>query len=87
VIVWQQNALGGYYDFEGTDWPHPPIIAHPTEERRIGNAKYMIFADGSHIHLVAWRRGKMLYWLANTLLEDLSNAQMLAIARSARPLR
>jgi LCP family protein required for cell wall assembly len=87
VIVWQQNALGGYYDFEGTDWPHPPIIAHPTEERKIGNAKYMIFADGSHIHLVAWRRGKMLYWLTNTLLEDLSNAQMLAIARSARPLR
>jgi LCP family protein required for cell wall assembly len=87
VIVWRQNTLGGYYDFQGTDWPHPPIIAHPTEVRKIGNTKYMIFADGSHIHVVAWRRGKMLYWLTNTLLEDLSNAQMLAIARSAKPLR
>jgi cell envelope-related function transcriptional attenuator common domain len=86
VIVWRQNTLGGYYDFEGTDWPHPPIIAHPTEERKIGGTKYMIFADGGHIHLVAWRRGKMLYWLTNTLLEDLSNEQILAIARSARPL-
>ena len=26
----------------------------------------------------------MLYWVTNTLLEDLSNEQMLAIARSAQ---
>jgi len=87
VAVWQENTLGGYYDFEGTDWTNPPIIAHPTEERKIGHDKYMIFADGSHIHVIAWRRGGMLYWLTNTLLEDLSNEQMLAIARSARSLR
>jgi LCP family protein required for cell wall assembly len=86
VIVWQENALGGYYDFQGSDWKKPPLIDHPTEERQIGKTKYMFFADGSHIHLIAWRRGNALYWLTNTLLEDLSNAQMLAIARSAKPL-
>ena len=31
--------------------------------------------------------GNVLYWLTNTLLEELSNAQMLAIAKSAQPLR
>jgi hypothetical protein len=46
----------------------------------------MLFTDGSHIHVIAWRQGKMLYWITNTLLEDLSNEQMLAIARSAKPL-
>jgi polyisoprenyl-teichoic acid--peptidoglycan teichoic acid transferase len=86
VIVWQQNTLGGYYDFEGSDWKKPPLISHPSETRQIGSTKYLIFADGSHIHTIAWRRGKVLYWLTNTLLEDLSNEQMLAIARSARPL-
>jgi LCP family protein required for cell wall assembly len=86
VAVWQANALGGYYDFEGTDWPHPPIIAHPNEQRKINHVTYMIFTDGSHIHTIAWRQDKMLYWLTNTLLEDLSNDQMLAIARSAKPL-
>ncbi len=86
VLVFRENTLGGYYDFEGTDWPNPPIVDHPSEERHIGHTTYMIFADGSHIHLVAWRQGRMLYWVANTLLEDLSNEQMLAIARSARPL-
>jgi hypothetical protein len=87
VAVWRANALGGYYDFAGTDWRKPPIIAHPNEQRKINHVTYMIFTDGSHIHVVAWRRGKMVYWLTNTLLEDLSNEQMLAIARSAKPLR
>jgi LCP family protein required for cell wall assembly len=87
VAVWRANALGGYYDFEGTDWQKPPIIAHPNQQRKINHVTYMIFTDGGHIHVVAWRRGKMVYWLTNTLLEDLSNEQMLAIARSAKPLR
>ncbi len=86
VAVWRANALGGYYDFEGTDWQKPPLIAHPNEQRKIKGVTYMIFTDGSHIHLVAWRQGSMVYWLTNTLQEDLSNEQMLAIARSAKPL-
>jgi polyisoprenyl-teichoic acid--peptidoglycan teichoic acid transferase len=86
VVVFKQNTLGGYYDFEGTDWPKPPLIAHPNQQRKIGHKTYMLFTDGSHIHVIAWRQGKMLYWVTNTLLEDLSNEQMLAIARSAKPL-
>jgi len=86
VVVFKQNTLGGYYDFQGTDWPRPPVIAHPNQQRKIGHTTYMLFTDGGHIHVVAWRRGKMLYWVTNTLLEDLSNEQMLAIARSAKPL-
>jgi LCP family protein required for cell wall assembly len=87
VAVWQRDTLGGYYDFEGTNWLGPPLVAHPNEEQTIGHTKYMIFTDGDHIHLVAWREHGMLYWLTNTLQEDLSNRQMLAIARSAKPLR
>jgi LCP family protein required for cell wall assembly len=86
VVPWQQNTLGSYYDFEGTDWTNPPLISHPDERRKIGGRTYEIFSDGSHIHVIAWHSGGALYWLTNTLLEDLSNAQMLAIARSARPL-
>jgi LCP family protein required for cell wall assembly len=86
IVVWQQNGLGGYYDLEGTDWLNPPLVAHPTETRKIGGVAYRIFADGGHIHTVAWREGGVLYWLTNTLLEDLTNEQMLGIARSAQPL-
>ena len=31
VVVWQQNGIGGYYDFEGTDWLNPPLFAHARE--------------------------------------------------------
>jgi polyisoprenyl-teichoic acid--peptidoglycan teichoic acid transferase len=87
IVVWQQNGLGGYYDFEGTDWLDPPLVAHPDQTRRIGGRSYMIFADGSHIHTIAWREHGALYWVVNTLLEDLSNEQLLGLARSAQPLR
>jgi polyisoprenyl-teichoic acid--peptidoglycan teichoic acid transferase len=87
VVDWKQNNQGGYYDLQGTDWLSPPLVAHPDETRKIGSRTYLIFSDGGHIHTISWRQGRVLYWLNNTLLEDLSNGQMLAIARSAQPLR
>jgi polyisoprenyl-teichoic acid--peptidoglycan teichoic acid transferase len=85
VIVWRQNVIGGYYDMEGMDWGNPPLFAH-AHTRTIGHTTYLIVDDGSHIHDVGWHQGHVLYWVTNTLLEELSNAQMLAIARSAQPL-
>jgi polyisoprenyl-teichoic acid--peptidoglycan teichoic acid transferase len=87
VAVFQENIIGGYYDIEGTDWLDPPIIDHPDETQNRDGRAYMIFADGSHIHMVAWRQGKVLYWVVNTLLEELTNQQMLSIADSVQLLR
>jgi LCP family protein required for cell wall assembly len=85
VVVWQQSVIGGYYDFEGTDWLNPPLFAH-AHTQSVGPRTYRIVDDGSHIHVVGWRSGRVLYWITNTLLEELSNAQMLALAASAQPL-
>ncbi|HEX4837823.1 MAG TPA: LCP family protein, partial [Solirubrobacteraceae bacterium] len=85
VAVWQQNGLGGYYDVEGMDWVNIPLFAH-AHVQKIGGRSYLIVDDGSHIHDIGWRTGKIIYWVSNTLLEDLSNAQMIAIARSTQPL-
>jgi polyisoprenyl-teichoic acid--peptidoglycan teichoic acid transferase len=87
TVVFQQNTIGGYYDVEGTDWLDPPIIEHPQETRYVGRRAYMIFADGEHIHMIAWREHHALYWVINTLLEELTNQQMLTIADSTQPLR
>ncbi len=87
VVVWRQNQIeDGYYDFEGSDWLNPPLFAH-ARTQVIDGRKYEFVDDGSHIHVVGWRSGNVLYWLTNTLLEELSNSQMLAIAKSAQPLR
>jgi LCP family protein required for cell wall assembly len=85
VIVWQQNPIGGYYDFEATEWLGPPLFAHSRSEN-LGGTEYKIVEDGSHIHIVGWVSKHVLYWLSNTLLEELTNAQMLTIAKSAQPL-
>jgi polyisoprenyl-teichoic acid--peptidoglycan teichoic acid transferase len=86
VVVWQQNPIGGYYDFEGTDWLGPPLFAHSRSDN-IDGVEYKIVNDGSHIHVVGWVAKGVLYWLTNTLLEELTNSQMFAIAKSAQPLR
>ncbi len=85
VVVWQQNIEGGYYDFEGTDWTQPPLFKNAREER-LGSRTYKLIDDGEHIHVIGWNEGKLCYWLTNTLLEELSNAQMIAIAKSAQGL-
>jgi polyisoprenyl-teichoic acid--peptidoglycan teichoic acid transferase len=86
-IDWQQNGLGGFYGIEGVDWTDPPLFANPTQTVTIDGRRYMFVDDGAHIHDIGWRAGRVLYWVSNTLLENLTNAQMLAIAESARPLR
>ncbi len=86
VVVFAENpTLGSYYDFEGTDWLNPPLFAH-ARTQEIGGRTYEFVDDGSHIHVVGWREDNVLYWVTNTLLEELSNSQMLAIAKSAQPL-
>ena len=86
VVVWRQNTIGGYYDFEGTDWLNPPLFATPAPQI-IDGRPYMLVDDGAHIHVIGWREHGSLYWVTNTLLEDLSNPQMIALAQSAQPLR
>lgn len=85
VVVWRQNVIGGYYDFEGTDWLNPPLFAH-ARVQSIDGRQYRMVDDGSHIHVIGWRSHNVLYWLTNTLLEELSNQQMLQLAKSAQPL-
>jgi polyisoprenyl-teichoic acid--peptidoglycan teichoic acid transferase len=87
VVVFRQNEVDdGYYDFEGTDWLNPPLFAH-ARSQVIDGIEYHFVDDGSHIHVIGWRVGGGLYWVTNTLLEELSNQQMLQIAKSARALR
>jgi LCP family protein required for cell wall assembly len=85
VAVWQQSSLGGYYDVEGLDWVNIPLFAH-ARSQKIGSRTYLIVDDGAHIHDIGWRVGRVIYFVSNTLLEDLTNAQMIAIARSTTRL-
>jgi len=84
-VVVYHIGIGAYYDFEGADWQNPPLFAH-ARTQAIDGREYWFVDDSSHIHVVGWRTHGVVYWITNTLLEELSNAQMLALAKSAQPL-
>jgi LCP family protein required for cell wall assembly len=85
-IDWQVNGIGGYYGIEGMNWTDPPLFDNPTQTANIDGRTYLLIDDGAHIHDIGWRDGGVLYWVSNTLQEDLSNTQMIDIANSAQPV-
>jgi LCP family protein required for cell wall assembly len=81
-IVVSQGDIGQYYGIQGMNWSSPPILDNPSETRMLNGRKFELFFDGSRLRLVAYRRKNDAYWVSNTLLESLTNKQMLAIAES-----
>ncbi len=85
-MVIERGLAGEYYGVQGTTWKDPPILGDASEERTIGGRTYELHYDGDRLRLVAWRTNKGAYWISNTLLQNLSEGQMMAIARSMRSL-
>jgi LCP family protein required for cell wall assembly len=74
-----------YFGVQGIQgWSDPPILDNPSETRTIDGREYEIYIDGDRVKLIAWHRGENTYWVSNTLLQTLTNDQMVGIARSAK---
>ncbi len=83
-MVIKRGPPGEYYGIQGTTWRDPPILASASESRTVGKRKFELHYDGDRLRIVAWRTRKAVYWVSNTLLQSLSERQMMAIARSTR---
>ena len=83
-MVIKRGRVGEYYGLQGTKWRNAPILENPSEKRRIGKRTYELHYDGDRLRLVAWRTRRGVYWISNTLLQSLSEREMLGIARSTR---
>ncbi|MGH2922839.1 MAG: LCP family protein [Solirubrobacterales bacterium] len=84
--VFSRPVLGEYYGFMATRWADPPILAHPSETREIGDREYELFYDGDRLRLVAWQDDRGSFWLSNTLIQSLSEREMIEIAEGMREL-
>ena len=81
----KRGLVGEYYGIQGTTWKNPPILDSAVRRRgRWASATFELHYDGDRLRLVAWRTPKAVYWVSNTLLQTLTERQMLAIARSTR---
>ncbi|MGB7587963.1 MAG: LCP family protein [Solirubrobacterales bacterium] len=83
------GAFGPYYEthyfgLQGIQgWSDPPILNNPSLTKTIHGREYEIYVDGDRIPVVAWHRGNNTYWVANDVLNTLTNDQMIGLARSA----
>jgi polyisoprenyl-teichoic acid--peptidoglycan teichoic acid transferase len=74
--------FGQYYGVQGTTWQNPPILNSPSSTRTVNGKQLLLYANGSKLSLVAWRTPQGVYWVSNTLTDDLTNRQLVAIAAS-----
>jgi LCP family protein required for cell wall assembly len=76
-----------YWQVEETTWNSAPIFANPSFTLIHHGQKYLVYTTGGQIQMVALRTPRATYWVSNTILNELSNSTMIAIAESLRPLR
>ncbi|MDX6689609.1 MAG: polyisoprenyl-teichoic acid--peptidoglycan teichoic acid transferase [Solirubrobacteraceae bacterium] len=81
-IVLSQGDDGQYYGVQGTTWKAAPILDSPTDEIKMRKRTYQRYFDGRKIRMIAWKTPKAVYWVSNTLTRNLTNRQMMDIARS-----
>ena len=68
-------------------WLDPPAIRNPSARQKIGGRTYMLFYQGDRLHMVAWKERGTLYWVLNTLDNQLSNDLMMGLAKSCKPVK
>jgi LCP family protein required for cell wall assembly len=83
------NIGGGeeYWQIEESTWNSAPILENPTGSIPYRGAKLLLYSTGGNLQMVALRTQHETYWVVNTILNQLSNSTMIAIAKSLRPLR
>jgi polyisoprenyl-teichoic acid--peptidoglycan teichoic acid transferase len=85
-IVIDRGEVGQFYEVQGTTWTNPPFLSDPGQTVHIGRRTYELFFVGEHVRVIAWREAGAVYWIENTLTNDVSPTAMLAIAQRTGPV-
>jgi LCP family protein required for cell wall assembly len=76
-----------YWQIEESTWNGAPILQNPSFTLVHKGQKYLVYTTGGAVQMVALRTPRATYWVSNTILNELSNSTMIAIAESLKPLR
>ena len=82
IVISENPQDGQFYGVQGTTWRNPPLLASPSEVRRVRGRRLELFRSGKRLRFVAWRTDRAAYWISNTLNLKLDNDEMLALAAS-----
>lgn len=86
VCVVGKTANGAYWHIQETSWTNPPLLSDPNDVRTIKGRRYLLFYQNDRLHRVAFKANGCLYWVTNTIRDELSNELMLALATSFEPV-
>ncbi len=81
-----RTGYNSYWGIQETNWADAPTLADKNLTQRVGGREFDLYYSGASLHMVVLRDNGATYWVTNTLLNELSNETMLAIARGLRPL-
>jgi LCP family protein required for cell wall assembly len=75
-----------YWGVQETDYDGAPALADKSFRHDLGGREFDLYYNGSHLHMIVLHAHGASYWVVNTLLDDLSNETMIAIAKGLKPL-
>jgi hypothetical protein len=75
-----------YWGVQETNWDGAPVLADKSFDHVLGGRHFTFYYHGARLHMVVLHANGATYWVVNSLLDDLSNETMIAIAKGLRPL-
>ena len=81
------GGTGDTWGLQAMTWASPPILDDPTRTVTRKGRSYRLYFNGTKLHMVAWTQGIGTYWVSNSVLNNLPNETLLAIADGVKPLR
>jgi len=87
ISAWATAGSGRSVLWMWTTWQEPPDLRDPTSTIHRGGRTYSAWTDSGRIRVIAWRDGPTHAWITNTLRNELTSQQMIALAQTCKPLR
>jgi LCP family protein required for cell wall assembly len=81
-----KSSGGVYWGIEQTSWDEAPVLSDKSVHHILKGRSYDFYYNGPKLHMIVLRANGASYWVVNSLLDNLSNETMIAIAKGLRPL-
>jgi len=85
-LTYRIGGRNEYWGVQMSDWDDAPALRGRNFTRRLAGRRYELYYNGPRLHMVVLRTPRASYWVVNSLLDQLSNETMIAIAKGLRPL-
>jgi len=82
-----RTAGGAYWGVEETDWEDAPVLGDKSFHHVLAGRAYDFYFNGPKLHMIVLRQDGVTYWVVNSILDNVSNETMIAMAKGLRPLK